>query len=77
MAGTKLLEQGERRREQILMYCRMYQDMHGFGPSIAEIASGVQLASKTAVRHHLLALQEDGKIEMTPGKYRSLRVVDA
>lgn len=76
MAGARLLEQGENRRERILMFCRMYQDMHGYGPSIAEIANGVKLASKTTVRHHLLTLQEEGRIVMTPGKYRSLRVCD-
>lgn len=75
MAGTALLKQGKDRRSAILKFSRAYIKKHGFGPSVAEIAEGVGLSSKTAVRHHLATLQREGKVEMTPGVYRSLRVL--
>jgi repressor LexA len=75
MAGRALLKQGKDRRSAILKFTRAYIRKNGYGPSVAEIAEGVGLASKTAVRHHLATLQEEGKVEMTPGRYRSLRLV--
>jgi repressor LexA len=75
MAGPALIKQGRDRRTAILKFTRTYIRKNGYGPSVAEIADGVGLASKTAVRHHLTTLQDEGKVEMTPGRYRSLRIV--
>jgi len=76
MAGAATIAQGKERRKKIMSYVKSYTRKHGFAPSIEEIAEGVGLESKTAVRHHLAILAEDGKVTMQPGKYRSLRVVD-
>jgi len=43
---------------------------------MAEIADAHGIA-KNAVRHHLMRLQRDGKVSMTEGKYRSIRILDA
>lgn len=75
MAGEALLKQGKDRRAAILKFTRAYIRKNGYGPSVAEIADGVGLASKTAVRHHLEILQDEGKVTVTPGVYRSLRLV--
>lgn len=75
MAGAATIAQGITRRRQIVSFIRKYSTKHGFAPSIEEIADGVKLSSKTAVRHHLAKLQEDGVITMQPGKYRSLQIV--
>lgn len=76
MAGSALLAQGIDRRRAILRFVRTYMKKNGYAPSIAEIAVGVDLASKTAVRHHLEHLKGEGWVTWTDGRYRSLRVVN-
>lgn len=76
MAGAQTIAQGIDRRRKIVTFIRAYVKKNGFAPSIEEIADGVALASKTAVRHHLQKLQEDGVITMQSRKYRSLRLVE-
>lgn len=73
---SELIEQGVVRRESIMAYIRRYHVENGFPPSMAEIADAEGIA-KNAVRHHLMRLQRDGKVRMTEGKYRSIRVLDA
>jgi SOS-response transcriptional repressor LexA len=72
---AELIEQGIHRRESILDYIRKYHQTNGFPPSMEEIAESQRIA-KSAVRHHLYRLQRDGHLQMTPGKYRSIRVLD-
>lgn len=76
MAGAATIAQGIDRRRKIVAFVRKYIGKNGFAPSIEEIAVGVSLSSKTAVRHHLEKLREDGIVTMQPGKYRSLRIVE-
>ena len=66
--------QGDERREAIVLFIREYWDTFGISPSVDEIAQGVGLASKTAARHHLAVLSEQGLVVSTPGKYRSIRL---
>ena len=74
MAGSRLMAQGIDRRRAILRFVRAYVKKHGFAPSIAEVAEGVGLASKTAVRYHLETLRREGWVSWVDGKYRSLQV---
>lgn len=76
MAGAKLITQGIERRRAIMRFIKDYMKRNGFAPSIDEIATAVDLSSKTAVRHHIDILVEEGQLAVTPGKYRSLRVLD-
>jgi SOS-response transcriptional repressor LexA len=71
---AELIEQGVHRRESILAYIKAYHEAHGYPPSMGEIAEEEGIA-KSAIRHHLYRLQRDGLVTMTPGKYRSLRVM--
>lgn len=73
---AELIEQGIERRASIMGYIQAYHEQFGYPPSMAEIADAHGIA-KNAVRHHLLRLQRDGKVSMAPGKYRSLRILDA
>jgi len=66
------LTAGDQRRRDILKFVRGFQKKNGFGPSVQQIADDAGIG-KTAVRHHLEALKEDGKVTSTPGLYRSLR----
>jgi SOS-response transcriptional repressor LexA len=76
MAGARLIQQGERRRAQILRYIQRYHDEQGHAPSIAQIADAVGLASPGAVRRHLGLLKAEGKVTWTKGGHRSLRLVN-
>jgi len=71
---AELIEQGIHRRESILRYIKAYHEENGFPPSMGEIADEHEIA-KSAVRHHLYRLQKDGRLVMTPGKYRSIKVL--
>ncbi|HEU5043079.1 MAG TPA: hypothetical protein VFT75_02970 [Nocardioidaceae bacterium] len=75
MAGAKLIAQGIERRRAIMRFVKSYIKRNGYAPSVGEIAEAVDLSSKTAVRHHLAILVEEGELAVTPGRYRSLRVV--
>ena len=75
MAGAATLAQGRDRRRKIVRFAAKFTKTNGYPPSVEEIALGVDLQSKTAVRHHLAILAENGDITMQKGKYRSIRVV--
>lgn len=74
MAGTALIAQGVERRREILKFIKAYIRKQSFPPSIDEVAVGVN-GSKTNIRHHIDILIDEGFLAMTPGRYRSLRVV--
>lgn len=74
MAGSALLKQGQARRREIMRFIKSFIRKNGFAPSLREISEGVGV-SKTAVQHHLAILQDEGKIRLTPGHYRSLQVL--
>lgn len=76
MAGSALIAQGIDRRRAILRFIKDFVKKEGCAPSIAEIAAGVDLASNTAVRHHLQVLKEEGFVDWNPDRYRSLRIVN-
>jgi repressor LexA len=76
MAGSALMAQGIDRRRAILRFVKAYLKKNHHAPSIEEIADGVDLASKTAVRHHLAVLREQKYVDWTEGKYRSLRIIN-
>lgn len=63
------------RPDQIVAVIREYRDEYGYGPSIRDIAERVDLASTSAVHHHLRALAKAGRIEYQPETARSIRVV--
>ena len=71
---AELIEQGVERRDSMMKYLETYIEKHGYPPSMAEIADYEGIA-KSAIRHHLYRLQRDGKIVMTPGHYRSIRII--
>jgi len=52
-----------------------YHQHNGYGPTVDEIAYAIG-RSRTAVRFQLDKLIEDGIITHTPGKIRTIRVVE-
>ena len=62
------------RKRKILDYIAAMIRSSGVPPSVREIASAVELASTSAVHHHLRALEEDGYLERGEGKSRMIRL---
>lgn len=58
---------------RIVAFVEDYIRDHGYGPSYDEIGAGVGLHSKSAVRHHLVALGRDGLLAWETGVARSVR----
>lgn len=75
MPARELVEQGIRRREQIMAFIVQFWAEHGYSPSIAEIGEGVGIVSPNAVRSHLQKLISEDRIKMDPGIARSIRLV--
>lgn len=74
--NPQLIEQGIERRRVMLRFIRDYVDEHGYAPSVREIMAGADLSSPHAVRRHLVTLQEEGKIQVTPNIARGIRVLE-
>lgn len=72
-------QNGPRRKESswrpVVEAVAAYHRHNGYGPTVAEIAYVVG-RSRTAVRFQLDKLIEDGIITHTPGKIRTIRVVE-
>ena len=59
------------------MLVQKYIERHGAPPSRHEIAEAMGFRSVTAAKDHLLALQKKGYIEISPGKSRGIRLLQA
>ena len=60
----------------VLDYLREFTETNGYSPSYREIMSGLGLSSVSAVAEHIDNLVEKGVLEKTPGKERSLTILD-
>jgi repressor LexA len=78
VAGVK--QKGSReqpRGDRILAYIERTAAERGYPPSVREIASAVGLASTSAVHHHLLRLQKEGRLSRQPTRSRALTIPGA
>ncbi len=60
--------------DSVYEYICDYIKENAFAPSVRDIAQGTGLRSTSTVYSHLKRLVEEGRIEMDPGKRRSIRV---
>lgn len=65
------------RQEQILRLVRELTEVSGFPPTRAEIAERMGFRSVNAAEQHLRALEKKGRIEISEGASRGIRVLDA
>jgi repressor LexA len=65
------------RQEAVLEFVKEYQAERGYSPTLREIADHFGIASQTAVRDHLRALEEKGMLRRSAGSPRALAVVGA
>jgi repressor LexA len=62
------------RKQRIIDYIAATVRQRGYPPSVREIASAVNLASTSAVHHHLQALEREGYLERGATQSRALRL---
>ena len=72
-----MTKQDQRRAERILEYIRDTSAERGYPPSVREIAEAVGLASTSAVHHHLMKLEREGRLQKAATRSRALTVPDA
>lgn len=62
------------RKQRIIEYIASTTRQRGYPPSVREIAQAVDLASTSAVHHHLQALEREGMLERGASHSRALRL---
>jgi repressor LexA len=62
------------RKRRILEFVAATLRDHGYPPSVREIAQAVDLASTSAVHHHLQALEREGYLERGAAQSRAIRL---
>ena len=62
------------RKQRIIEYIATTTRQRGYPPSVREIAQAVDLASTSAVHHHLQALEREGMLERGASTSRALRL---
>jgi repressor LexA len=65
------------RKQRIIEYIATTTRQRGYPPSVREIAQAVDLASTSAVHHHLQALEREGMLERGASHSRALRLTPA
>lgn len=65
------------RKQRIIEYIAATTRERGYPPSVREIAQAVDLASTSAVHHHLQALEREGLIERGASHSRAIRLTPA
>lgn len=62
------------RKRRIIEYIGATVGQRGYPPSVREIAAAVNLASTSAVHHHLQALEREGYLERGATRSRAMRL---
>jgi repressor LexA len=65
------------RKQRIVDFIATTVRQRGYPPSVREIAKAVDLASTSAVHHHLQALEREGYLERGASHSRAIRVTPA
>jgi len=65
------------RKQRIIEFIASTTRQRGYPPSVREIAQAVDLASTSAVHHHLQALEREGMLERGASHSRALRLTPA
>lgn len=65
------------RKQRIIQFIADTLRERGYPPSVREIAAAVELASTSAVHHHLQALEREGYLERGATRSRALRLTPA
>lgn len=63
------------KQNEVFLFIKKYQAMHGFPPAIREICKGLGLSSPATVHTHLKKLQEAGVIKTSKNKFRTIEII--
>ena len=69
-----MTKQDQQRADRILDFIRERTSERGYPPTVREIAEAVGLASTSAVHHHLLKLEREGKLQKDATRSRALTI---
>ena len=61
-------------QQKVLDYLKSYIKRHDYPPTLADIAAGIGIQSRSLISKHIHALAEAGYIDLVPGKYRQIRL---
>lgn len=64
------------RQFQLLMILVSYVERRRQQPSLRELARLMGIASVSTVHHHLRLLEQEGYLQRTPSRHRSIRLMD-
>jgi repressor LexA len=64
------------RQKMVLDFIELYIKMKGFPPSYMDIATGLNLKSKSNIHRLVHDLKDKGLLQIKPHMVRSLKVVD-
>ena len=64
------------RQKMVLDFIELYIKMKGFPPSYMDIATGLNLRSKSNIHRLVHELKNKGLLQIKPHMVRSLKVVD-
>lgn len=62
-------------REIVYNFLVDFIKKNGYAPSIREICSGTYLSSTASVYNHLLALEDEGRMEMKANSPRAIKLM--
>ncbi len=62
-------------RERVYNFLVDFIEKNGYAPSVREINIGTGLNSTCTIHHHLLKLEDEGKIEMKRNSPRAIKLV--
>jgi len=65
------------RQRKVLEFIREYLEIHGYPPSIREIASHLRVSGTLGVVKHLKALERAGHLRRVPGSSRGISLTDS
>ena len=62
-------------QHRTLNFIKAYMASEGFAPTIAEIAQGIGIKSRSTVHRHLQGIEQAGLIQIIPNKRRNIALV--
>lgn len=61
-------------QHNVFQFLKSYIHQHGLPPSLAEIAEGIGVRSRSLISRHIHALAKADLIDLVPGQYRQIRL---
>ncbi|MBU0456206.1 MAG: transcriptional repressor LexA [Pseudomonadota bacterium] len=63
-------------QQKTLQFIQRFIKKNGYAPTVAEIATGIDIKSRGVVHRYIQALVAEGLIELTPNHHRNIRLIE-